>query len=116
MEISIARIYENKTTGNEIRILVDRLWPRGISKDDAKLDYWHKEWAPGNELRKEFHQNKISWNEFRKKYQEELESKKQEILEDLQELDKRKALLLLYGARDKEQNHAILLQEFLENL
>lgn len=116
MNIETARIYENKEASAAIRVLVDRLWPRGISKDDANLDFWFKEWAPSDDLRKEFHQEQITWAEFRKKYQRELSNKKEKILEDLEELDKRKTFLLLYGAKNEDRNHAILLKDFLENL
>lgn len=116
MNIEIARIYENKEASAAIRILVDRLWPRGISKENANLDFWYKEWAPSNGLRKEFHQEQIAWAEFREKYQRELSDKKEEILEDIEKSDKRKTLLLLYGAKNEDRNHAILLKDFLENL
>ncbi len=115
MNIEIARIYENKEASEAVRILVDRLWPRGISKENANLDFWFKEWAPSNELRKEFHQEQIDWSEFRKKYQKELTDIKEKILQDLEEVDKRKTLVLLYGAKNKEENHAIILKDFLEN-
>ena len=116
MNIEIARIYENKEASDNIRILVDRLWPRGISKEEAHLDYWYKQWAPGDDLRKKFHKNKISWDEFSKNYKSELKENKSQILSDLEEVDKRKTLVLLYGSKDKSQNHAILLKEFLEDL
>jgi uncharacterized protein YeaO (DUF488 family) len=116
MNIEIARIYENKEASDKIRILVDRLWPRGISKEEAHLDYWYKQWAPADDLRKKFHENKISWDEFTKKYKSELKENKNQILSDLDEVDKRKTMVLLYGSKDKSQNHAILLKEFLEDL
>tara|TARA_R110002012_G_scaffold13097_2_gene56948 strand:+ start:55 stop:405 length:351 start_codon:yes stop_codon:yes gene_type:complete len=116
MNIEIARIYENKEASDNIRILVDRLWPRGISKEDAHLDYWYKQWAPDDDLRKKFHENKISWDEFSKNYKSELKENKSQILSDLDEVDKRKTMVLLYGSKDKSQNHAILLKEFLEDL
>lgn len=116
MNIEIARIYEHKKASDNVRILVDRLWPRGISKEDAHLDYWHKEWAPSDDLRKKFHEDKISWKEFCKNYNEELNDNRKPILDDLEEIDKRKKLILLYGSKDKTHNHAILLKEFLEKL
>ncbi|WP_037315893.1 DUF488 domain-containing protein [Salegentibacter sp. Hel_I_6] len=116
MNIEISRIYENKEVSDNIRILVDRLWPRGISKEEAHLDYWHKQWAPGEDLRKKFHQDNISWELFRDEYRKELNDKQDQILNDLEELDKRKSLILLYGSKNKTQNHAVLLKEFLEAL
>jgi len=116
MNIEIARIYENKEASDSIRILVDKLWPRGISKEKAHLDFWNKQWAPSDDLRKKFHSDKISWDEFREEYKNELNSRKDQILEDLEELDKRKSIILLYGSKNKNENHALLLKEFLEAL
>ncbi|MGW1453566.1 DUF488 domain-containing protein [Salegentibacter agarivorans] len=116
MNIETARIYEDKETSDNIRILVDRLWPRGISKKEAHLDYWHKQWAPSDDLRRKFHDNKISWDEFSKNYKSELKENKNQILNDLEEVDKRKSLTLLYGSKDKTHNHAVLLKDFLKDL
>jgi uncharacterized protein YeaO (DUF488 family) len=116
MNIEIARIYEDKETSDNIRILVDRLWPRGISKDEAHLDYWFKEWAPSDDLRKKFHADKISWEEFSQDYKAELNENKNQISSDLEEVDKRKSLTLLYGSKDKTHNHAVLLKDFLKDI
>lgn len=116
MNIEIARIYEDKKRSKGFRILVDRLWPRGVSKEDAHLDYWYREWAPSDELRKKFHSDKISWDGFYKSYKAELKNNREEILKNLEEIDKRKSLKLLYGSKDKSHNHAIVLKEFLEDL
>lgn len=116
MNIEIDRIYENKKASDNIRILVDRLWPRGISKKDAHLNVWHKQWAPSDDLRKKFHQDQISWAEFSKNYKAELKENKHQILSDLEDIDKRKSLLLLYGSKDKTHNHAVLLKDFLHNI
>ena len=116
MNIEIARIYENKKASKNTRILVDRLWPRGISKENAHLDHWYKDWAPSDELRKDFHQERISWEEFKENYKNELIDKKEQIQDDLRSLDKRKSLVLLYGSKNETQNHAVLLKDFLENL
>lgn len=116
MNISIARIYENKETSDEVRILVDKLWPRGISKEEAHLDEWFKDWAPSDDLRNKFHDDNLSWSEFSKKYKQELKDQKDQIQDDLDEIDKRKSVLLLYGSKDKEQNNAVVLKEFLEKL
>jgi uncharacterized protein YeaO (DUF488 family) len=116
MHIETVRIYENTEASDKLRILVDKLWPRGISKDEAHLDHWYKQWAPNDELRKQFHQDKISWEEFQKQYKKELKDNKDHILNDLESLDNRKSILLLYGSKNKSENHAILLKDFLENL
>lgn len=116
MNITIDRIYENKKSSDEVRILVDKLWPRGISKEQAHLDEWFKNWAPSDDLRGKFHDDKINWSDFKKKYKQELEDQKDQIKKDLEEVDKRKSLLLLYGSKDTEHNNAVVLKDFLENL
>lgn len=115
MNIKIHRIYEYTEPQSEIRILVDKLWPRGISKAEARLDDWWKDIAPSSKLRIWYGHDTDKWDEFREKYTDELEKKKDLIGEKLAELDKRKTIVLLYGAKDKDHNQAIVLKEFLEN-
>lgn len=114
MNIKIHRIYEYTEPQSEIRILVDKLWPRGISKAEARLDDWWKDIAPSSKLRIWYDHDTDKWDEFREKYTDELEKKKDLIGEKLAELDKRKTIVLLYGAKDKDHNQAIVLKEFLE--
>ena len=110
--ITIKRIYEEASAQDGFRILVDRIWPRGVSKDKAKLDLWLKEVAPSNELRKAFHGKKMEWAEFKKRYLKELGNCK-EHLEVLRKKAEEGKVTLVYGAKDEEQNQAVVLREVL---
>lgn len=109
-DIFLKRIYEPFDDTDGMRILIDRLWPRGISKEDAHLSYWLKEVAPSPELRKWFCHKPERFEEFRKKYLEELQGEK---IEPLLRLAKENRLTLLYGAKDPVYNHAVVLFEEL---
>ncbi len=111
-EINIKRIYDEPTDGDGYRVLVDRLWPRGISKKDARLDEWNKEIAPSPELRKWFDHKEERFQEFRLLYRKELASKTKE-LHRLKTLAKKEVVTLIYGAKDPAINHAVVLKEFL---
>lgn len=107
------RIYEPKSRGDGYRVLVDRLWPRGLSKDKASIDLWMKDIGPSDELRKWFGHDPVKWEEFRKKYKDELKDKGN-MLDQLKELAKKhKKLTLLYGAHDSEHNQAVVIAEVL---
>jgi uncharacterized protein YeaO (DUF488 family) len=111
--IMLKRIYEPYDKGDGYRILVDRLWPRGISKEKAHLDLWLKEIGPSDALRKWFHHDPTKWSEFERKYKAELQNKK-ELVNQLKALAKEhKQLTLLYGARDTEHNQAMVLKQML---
>ena len=110
--INVKRIYDEPTEGDGYRILVDRLWPRGISKKEAKLDEWNKEIAPSTELRKWFGHKEERFEEFGLLYREELRTKTEE-LDRLKTLAKREVITLLYGAKDPAINHAVILKELL---
>lgn len=111
--IKLKRIYEEPAESDGFRILVDRLWPRGISKEKAQLDLWLKEIAPSNELRIWYHHDPTKWSEFEKKYKEELKIKK-DLIAELKELAKEhKSITLLYGAHDIKQNQAVVLRDIL---
>lgn len=114
MNIKIKRIYEDKDPDDGIRILVDRLWPRGISKEEARLDDWWKELAPSEDLRKWFDHDPDKWPEFKKRYKKELDEIEAMISEKMEELDLRESIVLLYGAKDEEHNQAVVLKEYLE--
>lgn len=116
MNIEIKRIYEEPNDSDGHRILVDKLWPRGVSKSDAKLDKWWKEIAPSTELRKWFDHDPEKWEDFGKSYFQELENKTDEIENFMQNIDQRKRVTLLYGAKDESHNHALVLKRFLEKL
>lgn len=111
-KIKIKRIYDEPTDDDGYRVLVDRLWPRGVSKMDARLDEWNKEIAPSPELRKWFDHKEERFQEFRRLYREELMAKPEE-LNRLKTLAKREVVTLLYGAKDPETNHAVVLKELL---
>src|ERR1044072_3263452 len=112
MSIVVKRIYEPVASKDGYRILVDRLWPRGIKKEAADIDNWLKEVAPSTELRKWFHAGKGSFADFKKKYLAEL--KENPALKELKSLIKEnKKVTLLYAAKDEEQNHALILAGLL---
>ena len=112
MKIKLKRVYEEPEKEDGFRILVDRLWPRGLSKEKAKVDLWLKEVAPSNELRKAFHGEKMEWVEFKKRYLKELGNCK-EHLEVLRKKAEEEKVTLVYGAKDEEQNQAVVLREVL---
>ena len=113
-KIKIKRIYDDPSDDDGYRILVDRLWPRGVSKEDATLDDWDKEIAPSDELRKWFDHQEDRFKEFSKRYREELKDKEND-LDKLGEIAEKKTLTLLYAAKDTEINQAVVLKEVLSN-
>lgn len=119
MTVKIKRIYDEVSEDDGIRVLVDRLWPRGISKDKAKLDHWLKEVGPSNELRKWFHQDadENKFEEFKQKYRSELQSgKQQEALEELKQIAEENGhVTLLFSAKNEKQNQAQILVEMLDS-
>jgi uncharacterized protein YeaO (DUF488 family) len=115
--IKVKRIYEPAEKTDGIRILVDRLWPRGVKKETAQLDEWLKAIAPSDGLRKWFHQDADpgKWQEFKAKYI--LELKQNDAVVHLQDIiSKNKVVTLLYAAHDQQQNHALVLLEFIDKL
>ena len=115
--IKIKRIYDEPAETDGMRILVDRLWPRGISKEEAKLDHWLKEIGPTNELRKSFHHDELSFTAFKEKYLQELTSGKQkEALEELKRIyNSEEKVTLLFAAKNEENNQARILKEMIEH-
>jgi uncharacterized protein YeaO (DUF488 family) len=111
-DIKLKRIYDAPSVDDGYRVLVDRLWPRGVSKEKAKLDEWNKEVAPSPELRKWFDHKRERFDEFARHYSQELKDKK-ETLDKLRENAKDKSLCLLYAARDPEINHVVVLKKAL---
>ena len=113
--IKIKRAYQPADEKDGFRILVDRLWPRGISKVKAKLDLWMKDIAPSNSLRQWFNHDPIRWDDFQSKYNEELKDKK-EFLKQIKDLEKDKSTItLVYGAKDEEHNNAVVLSNVLKD-
>lgn len=113
MALRLKRVYERAQEDDGKRILVDRLWPRGLSKTDAKVDAWPKDLAPSPALRRWFGHDPQKWSEFRERYRHELEKNRDAAEALKREIGGSKATLL-YGARDEEHNHAIVLREFIE--
>jgi uncharacterized protein YeaO (DUF488 family) len=115
LKIQLERVYTARTNARGKRILVDRLWPRGVRKDALKLDLWLRELAPSNELRKWFGHDPRRWEEFERRYYSELQRpERQEQLHELLALARKGPVTLLYGARDEEHNEAVALRKFLE--
>lgn len=114
-KINIKRIYEKPSAEDGLRILTDRLWPRGITKELAHIDYWDKEITPSTKLRQWFGHKPEHFSEFSKLYKEELE-KQREQLEKIKEFSKKQPVTLLYAAKDPKINHAIVLKEVLDKI
>ena len=113
--IKIKRAYEKPTEDDGYRILVDRLWPRGVAKNKAKIDLWLKQVSPSNELRKWFSHDSEKWNEFKKKYHSELKSEKISLQKIKQIEKENKIITLVYAAKDDIHNNAIVLADELKN-
>ncbi len=111
-DISIVRVYDKDAKSRGARLLVDRLWPRGVAKKDIDLDEWVKEVAPSNELRKWFSHDPEKWDEFRKRYRTELD-KNPDAVERCLEWLRKGNVTLLYGAKDEEHNQAVVLRDYL---
>lgn len=115
MDIRTKRIYEKPSQNDGSRIYVDRLWARGLKKEDAHLDEWMREVAPSDELRKWYHHNRQKWQEFKRRYYRELEGKSEPVRKLWEEAQKKK-VTLLFSAKNVECNNAIALKEYLENI
>ncbi|WP_299467350.1 DUF488 domain-containing protein [uncultured Gimesia sp.] len=115
-EFRIKRVYEKPTADDGYRILVDRLWPRGMSKSAAKVDLWLKDFAPSTELRKWFHSDPSDYDEFVNRYQRELESQQTQIALTVVETMTQPTITLLTAIKDPERSHVPVLKEFLTNL
>lgn len=113
--IRIKRVYEEPNEEDRKRVLVDRLWPRGLSKEKAKLDLWLKDVAPSTELRKWFAHDAAKCAEFQTRHREELKRNK-EPLSLLKQDTAKRAITLLYGARDQQHNEAVVLQKLLRSI
>ena len=112
--IKIKRIYEDPSNDDGYRMLVDRLWPRGVRKEDAALDEWNKDIAPSPDLRKWFDHDPDKFEEFTARYTSELEEKEDE-LKRIASITKKQNLTLLYAAKDEGTNHALVLHNVLTN-
>ena len=110
----IKRAYHDHEKDDGFRVLVDRLWPRGISKEKAKIDIWMKDIAPSNDLRKWFGHNPDKWEEFKNRYLDELDEKN-ELIEQLKTMEKiHNTVTLIYSAKDEKHNNAVILLELVK--
>ncbi len=110
--IRLKRAYERATPDDGARILVDRLWPRGVTKADAAIDRWERDLAPSAALRKWFGHDPARWSEFQRRYRKELNTHA-DLIAELRGLARKGLLTLVYGARDEEHNDAVVLRDVL---
>ena len=111
--VKLKRIYEKYEKSDGYRILIDRLWPRGVSKEKAALDLWFKDIAPSTELRKWFGHDPEKWLAFREKYKAEIEANR-EVFDEMKRIVKdKKEVTILYGARDEKHNEAVVIKSLL---
>lgn len=115
-EIKLRRAYDEKGKDDGYRILVDRLWPRGLKKEELSYSWWPKDIAPSDELRKSFDHESKKFKSFKKEYKKELEenSLKAEFIDKVKKQLKKHNVTLVYGAKDTEHNQAVVLKEWLE--
>jgi uncharacterized protein YeaO (DUF488 family) len=111
-DVKLKRAYDPPAGGDGVRVLVDRLWPRGVKKEAAAIDRWAKDLAPSAGLRKWFGHDPRRWEEFRRRYRAELRDHPQQ-LEDLRALARQGPITLVYAARDEEHNDAVVLRDVL---
>lgn len=112
MQVNIKRVYDAPDKSDGYRVLVDRVWPRGMTKEKADVDMWLKEIAPSTALRKWFGHDPGKWAEFKKRYKQEL-NKNEEFVQELKEQAKGKKVTLVYSAKDEAHNQAVVLKEWL---
>ena len=112
-KIRLKRAYDPQSAQDGTRVLIDRLWPRGLRKADAAIDHWFKEIAPSTELRQWFHHDPARWGEFRRRYEAEL-SRNRELVNALRSIAREGPLTLIYSARDEVHNQAVVLRDALK--
>ncbi|MEN8265259.1 MAG: DUF488 domain-containing protein [Nitrospirota bacterium] len=115
MEIKIKRAYERPSSTDGFRILVDRLWPRGISKDKAKVELWPRELAPSTELRRWYGHDPEKWSDFKSRYFSELDGNP-EMVEELLEYVRKGKVTFVYSSKEQQLNNAVALKEYVESL
>lgn len=113
MHLALKRVYDPPEAGDGFRVLVDRLWPRGISKEKAAVDLWLKDIAPSTELREWFHHDPDVWEEFRRRYAEELQGNTGAVKALHEATHGREKVTLLFGSKDTEHNQAVVLRDML---
>lgn len=112
MKLMVRRVYDPPASGDGRRILADRLWPRGLARDKARVDYWARDVAPSNELRRWFGHDRAKWDEFRRRYAAELDANGEALAELERQLGGGPATLL-FGAKETACNNAVALREYL---
>jgi uncharacterized protein YeaO (DUF488 family) len=113
VSIRVKRVYDKPDKTDGQRVLVDRVWPRGLTKEEARIDQWLKEIAPTTALRKWFGHDPARWTEFKKRYAKELNDRPEKI-EQLAREARKRTVTLLFGAQDIEHNNAVALKEYIE--
>jgi len=116
MDIKIKRAYDDAQDSDGFRVLVDALWPRGLSKERAKIDYWARNIAPSDELRKWFNHEPNKWDEFKARYWKELDGKQGDVKEFIMMINEKDRVTLLFSASDRERNNAVALLEYIRKL
>jgi uncharacterized protein YeaO (DUF488 family) len=115
--VRIKRAYEPAASRDGVRVLVDRIWPRGVAKEKARIKRWMRELAPSEQLRKFFGHDPARWEEFQRRYRKELDSEQaREMLEELASISARGTLTLVYGAQDADHNQAAVIKEVLDEM
>lgn len=114
MTILLKRAYEAADKDDGFRILVDRIWPRGVSKDFAHIDFWAKDVTPTTSLRKWFSHDPLKWVEFKKNYEAELDGRPSEVDDFLHLLHEHEIVTFVYGAKDTKHTHALILREYMQ--
>ncbi len=115
MNIELKRAYDSPQSKDGYRVLVDGIWPRGVSKEEAKIDEWRKEVAPSSELRKAFHNSSLDWSGFRRRYLKELTSYR-ESLRDLAQRARKERVTLVFASKEERRNNAEVLRQYLNML
>lgn len=115
MTIRLKRAFDKPNRRDGYRVLVDRIWPRGIPKAEARIDEWRKEIAPSSELRKAYHAGELGWGEFRRRYLAELKTHR-EALRDLAARARKRSVTLVFASRDEQHNNAEVLRQYLAML
>ena len=116
MKIILHRVYDHDLPAADMRVLVDRIWPRGIAKAAASWDVWLKDIAPSNELRQWFAHDRAKWKEFEKRYTAELDASEAPLAELLGILAEHSTVVFLYAAKDQDCNNAVVLKAYVESL
>lgn len=115
MSFKVKRVYDPPAKSDGVRVLVDRMWPRGLTKERAAVDEWLRDIAPSTDLRRWFGHDPQRWHDFRQRYFTEL-APQEERLDKLRKQGKRRAVTLLFAAKDGEHNNAVALRDYLRNL